>query len=295
MALSAVFVPNDRPEQSPVLDISGFVLSGTACAALMYGVDLIARHDTPWLLAGALLGASVFSGILTLRHGKRHPRPLLDLSALRIPTFSVMMMGGSLFRIAINAMPFLLPLLFQVGFGVNAFTSGLLVLALFAGNVAMKPLTTPMLRRYGFRSVLVTNGLLAAATMLACALLYPRTPVAMVVAILFVGGLCRSMQFTALNTIGFADVPAAQMSGANTLFSTVMQMSMALGIAFGAVALRFSLVLRGSTQLAVADFHFAFVLVAIVGTAAVYDCFGLDRDAAAVVSGHRRPAESQPA
>jgi EmrB/QacA subfamily drug resistance transporter len=292
MVLSTIFVPNDRPEERPQLDASGFVLSGIACATLMYGVDLISHRNTPWLQAGALLLGSGVFGALTLRHSNRHPRPLLDLSALKIPTYSVMVMGGSLFRMAINAMPFLLPLLFQVGFGVNAFRSGLLVLALFAGNVAMKPLTTPVLRRYGFRSVLVLNGLLAAATMLACAFLYPRTPAAIVIATLFCGGLSRSMQFTALNTIGFADVPPAQMSGANTLFSTVGQMSMALGIAFGAVALRLSLMLHGSASLSVADFHFAFVLVGIVGVAAVYDCFGLQRDAAAVVSGHGQPVAS---
>jgi EmrB/QacA subfamily drug resistance transporter len=292
MALAAIFVPNDRPEERPQLDVSGFVLSGSACAALMYGVDLISHRDTPWLLAGAMLAASAVFGALTLRHSNRNPRPLLDLAALKIPTFSVMIMGGSLFRMAINAMPFLLPLMFQIGFGVNAFRSGLLVLALFAGNVAMKPLTTPVLRRYGFRSVLVVNGVLAGFTMLACAFLFPRTPIAIVVATLFCGGLCRSMQFTALNTIGFADVPPAQMSGANTFFSTVSQMSMALGIAFGAVALRLSLMIHRSATLAVSDFHFAFVLVGIVGVAAVYDCFGLHHDAAAVVSGHRQAAAS---
>jgi EmrB/QacA subfamily drug resistance transporter len=291
IVLSGIFIPNERPSQKPALDVMGLLLSGGTCTALMYGMDLVAHHNASWLLAGTLLALSLVLGALAIRHSRQHPSPLLDLSALRIRTFAVTMGGGSLFRIAIGAVPFLLPLMFQVGFGMSAFASGGLVLALFAGNLGMKPLTTPVLRRFGFRAVLIVNGLLSALAILACALLTPNTPRIVILITLFCGGLCRSMQFTSLNTLGFADVPKSKMSGANTFFSMVQQLTLAMGIAFGAVALQMALRLRGSGQsrLVLADFHLAFVFVAVIGALAVLDCFGLERNAGAIVSGHRQP------
>lgn len=288
VVLACIFVPNNRPTERPALDVGGFLLSGTACTMLMYGMDLIGRHGASWLLSGSMLAGSLIVGALAVRHARRHPQPLIDLSSLKIRTFSVMIGGGSLFRIAIAAVPFLLPLMFQVGFGLNAFQSGLLVLALFVGNVAMKPLTTPILRRFGFRSVLVVNGILTAVTILGCAFLTPSTPRMMILLTLFCGGLCRSMQFTSINTLGFADMPKAKLSGANTFFSMLQQLSMAFGIAFGAVALQVALLLRnhGSGNLNMTDFRLAFIFTAAIAAGAVFDFFKLEARAGAVVSGH---------
>jgi MFS family permease len=180
--------------------------------------------------------------------------------------------------------------MFQVGFGMNAFHSGLLTLAVFAGNLSMKLVTTPVMKRFGFRSVLLANGAFAAATLAAMSLLTPATPYFWVVAVLFVSGLSRSLQFTALNTLSFADVPKPQMSGASTLASTLNQMTMGMGVAFGAIALRVATWLHGhSAQPSTpADFALAFLFVAALGFAGIFDVFGLDRDAGAHVSGHVR-------
>jgi len=291
LALSSIFIPNEHPAEMRALDVGGLVLSGGACSALMYGMDVIAHNNASWLLAAGLLAASFVLGVFAVRHSVRHRSPLLDLSALTIRTFAVTIGGGSLFRIAISAVPFLLPLMFQVGFGLSAFSSGLLVLALFAGNLAMKPLTTPVLRRCGFRSVLIVNGVLTGVTILTCAMLTPNTPRTVILGTLFFGGLCRSMQFTSLNTLGFADVPRTKMSGANTFFSMVQQLTLAIGIAFGAVALQMALLIRGkeSARLELGDFHLAFIFVAMIALLAVLDCFGLDSNAGAVVSGRSQP------
>jgi MFS family permease len=188
-----------------------------------------------------------------------------------------------------------MPLMFQLTFGLDAFTSGLLVLAVFAGNLAMKPGTTWVLRRFGFRATLVANGLITAAGILACALLSPGTPVPIIVAVLFIGGLSRSMQFTALNTLGFADIPQPRMSGAHTLASMVQQMSMGMGIAIGAIALRLASLLEPAAAGAspsLQAFHIAFVLVGFVALAAIVDCLALAPDAGIEVSGHRRTTSS---
>jgi MFS family permease len=170
-----------------------------------------------------------------------------------------------------------------------------MVLAIFAGNIAMKPLTTPALRRYGFRKLLLVNGTLLAAAVLACAFLSPGTPRLIILAVLFWGGLCRSMQFTSINTLTFADVPAPQLSGANTLFSIAWQMSAGMGIALGAVALQMSSLIHGGHSiLTVSDFHVAFVMIAGVSIVSLYDAFRLDPKAGAVVTGHAvEPSEMQ--
>ena len=190
--------------------------------------------------------------------------------------------------------PFLLPLLFQIGFGLSAFRSGLLVLAVFAGNLGMKTVTTPVIRRFGFRKVLIGNGLLTAVSLFACAFLSPTLPTPVVVAILFFGGLCRSMQFTSLNTLGFADIPPGQMSAATTFASMVQQMTMGMGVAAGAIALRIAALLRhgSASNPTIPDFHLAFVLVGLIALVSVLDFLKLDAAAGAVVSGHHKEPRS---
>src|SRR5437899_3065654 len=176
--------------------------------------------------ARVIQGIGSAMGALAILHFRRAPAPLINLISLKMKTFAITIGGGSLFRIAISVSPFLLPLMFQVGFGLNAFQSGLLMLGLFAGNLGMKTVTTPVLRRFGFRKVLIVNGILTALLMLGCASLTPHTPRIAILAVLFVNGLCRSMQFTSLSTIAFADIPKPQMSSATSFSSMVTQLSM---------------------------------------------------------------------
>src|SRR6202035_1000777 len=204
---------------------------------LVYSLETIGRGRMGFAMSAALLAASIAIGVLAVRHLLRAAHPLLDLAAFRVPTFIIAVRGGAASRAAITALPFLLPLLFQLAFGLDPFASGLLLLAVFAGNLGMKPGTSTVLNRFGFRTTVLVNGSIAIATMVGCSLLTPETPKAVIVPLLFVSGLARSMQFTALNTLAFADVPQPRMSGANTLFSMLNQMASGLGIAIGAIAL----------------------------------------------------------
>ncbi|HEV7814838.1 MAG TPA: MFS transporter, partial [Janthinobacterium sp.] len=229
-------IPKHSATQRRPFDWPGFVLSGTALFSLTWAAELMGRASVSWSQAGAFFAAGLILLALVGRHLRRAAHPLVDLSALQIPTFSVTILGGSLFRMAIGAIPFLLPLMFQVGFGLDAFHSGLLVIAVFAGNLLMKPATTGILRRFGFKPVLLVNGIINVAALMACSLLTPATPIWLICLLLFIGGLSRSMQFTAYNTIAFADIPQPRMAAANTLFSTAFQVALGLGIAVGAVA-----------------------------------------------------------
>src|SRR5207248_3699263 len=140
----------------------GFAMAGTACISFMYSLELLAQQVVQWPAVAGFLGYALVSGWIAVRHMRRTVHPLIDFECLKPQTFSIVIWGGSLFRIAISSSPFLLPLMFQLAFGLNAFRAGLLVLAMFAGNLLMKSVTTPVLRRFGFRTSLIVNGLITA-------------------------------------------------------------------------------------------------------------------------------------
>lgn len=227
------------------------------------------------------ISASLLLGGLAVYHAKRQITPLIDLWALRIKSYSVTIWSGSLYRIAIGAVPFLLPLLFQIGFGMSAFHAGLLVLAVFAGNLMMKPFTSAILYRFRFRSTLLVNGLLNAVTIFSCALITPETPYVLIILLLFVSGLTRSMQFTALNTLAYSEIPAPKMGGANTFSNMIQQLAMGLGIAIGALALRIAEWFHPyrAGMIPLENFQIAFVVIGVVALLSIVDTLTLSRDA----------------
>ena len=278
-ALALVLVPNSRSGSRRSLDFIGFIASGGACLALMYSLELTAGASAPWIEVAATSLAGLAMGVFAVRHFGRVADPLVEASSLTVSSFSVVLAASSLFRMAISATPFLLPLMFQVGFGMNAFQSGLLVLAVFAGNLLMKPATTPVLRRYEFRSTLIVNGLITTALMAGCVFIYPTMPKWIVVALLFMSGLSRSMQFTCFNTLAFADIPQDQISGANTVSSIGQQLSMGMGVALGAIAIKIGDRLAGVFHILAVpavSYRLAFGVTALVALAAVVESLRLD-------------------
>ena len=279
--LALALIPNVRGGGRGPVDWPGFAMTGLAGLGLIYGLETIGHGRMSGIESGLLLALSLAIGLLAIRHMLRAAHPLLDLSAFRVPTFMIALRGGIAFRAAISALPFLLPLLFQLAFGLDPLASGLLLLAVFAGNLGMKPATSTVLNRVGFKTTLLVNGCIAIATIFGCSLLTPETPKAVIVPLLFVSGLARSMQYTALNTLAFADVPQPRMSGANTLFSMMNQMASGLGIATGAIALRLAGLLHPGTDAATtSDFRIAFSVVAVLAIAALVDFLRLAPDAA---------------
>ena len=289
--LTLFVIPDERMEEPKPFDWIGFALSGVGCGSLIFGLDMIGKPGGTTIQSLPLIGLALVLGWLAIRHFKRAKHPLMELSAMRVPTFAITILGASLFRISIGATPFLMPLMFQIGFGMSPVKSGMLILAVFAGNLLMKPITTPVLRWFGFRAILLWNGVLCALALAACCFFNANTPVILLAVILFIGGLTRSMQFTCLNAVGFADIPSEEMSAASTLSSTVQQLTFAAGVAFGAIALRLSAFARGTTgeTPAVIDFRVAFALVTLFTIASLFDYYFMPRDAGEEVSGHRRP------
>ncbi len=285
LACALRLVPNLHSEQRRRFDLAGFVLSGVALALIMEGAELVAGQGPVWS-GPVLLAAGAGLGVLAVRHGMQARQPMLQMAPLAVPTFRVTVTAGTIFRVTIGTIPFLLPLLFQVGFGLNAAQAGLLVLATSLGNISIKPLTTGILRRWGFRDTAVATGIAGAAVLVAFARLNPGTPLWWMLPLLFAGGLARSMQFTVIGTLSFADIAPAGMSAASTLASVSQQMANGLGVAVGAAMLHLLAQRHGGAP-DLADFHLTFLLVALLTLCGLPSFLRLPREAGAEVSGHR--------
>ena len=276
-----LIIPAEERESPPRLDWLGLALTCTGLGSLVYLGSLLAERD-PGVLATigwAVVGFGLVG--LAITHQLRARHPLLDLRALRIETFRLSHAGGSLFRLTVNAVPFLLPLLFQDVFGYSPLLSGALVLFVFVGNLAIKPATTFLLRRFGFQPVIVAASAAAALSMALMALLSRSTPLWLVIVLLTASGVARSTGFTAYNTIAFADVERFEMTDANTLASTLQQLAAGFGVAVGAVALRLGegFASGSSGSSGSGAFGFAFAVLAVLTAFATVEALLLSRTA----------------
>ncbi|WP_433503537.1 MFS transporter [Pseudonocardia halophobica] len=275
-------VPGLRADTPPRLDRAGFALTALGVAALIVGLEGLGSGLSPATIT-ALAVAVVGIG-LAVRHLLRVERPLVDLRILQVATYRVTAASGSVYRAVITAIPFLLPLLFQVGFGWSAAEAGAVVIALFVGNVAIKPATTPMMRRFGIRTVLLASIAVGAACLGGMAFLQPTTPLPLLVALLLVSGIARSTGFTTYNSVAFSDVEAGRMNHANTLLSTLQELGAGLGVAVGALLVRLGEAVPAVSG-AAGPYRVAFVLLAVVLALPAVSALLLARDAGDAVTG----------
>lgn len=278
--------PLPRTDPGPP-DLRGLALVGGALASLMAGIETVGRGVLPDYWPAALLALGLLLAILAWRHCRRVEKPALDLSLMRYPSFRHATLAGSLFRMGAGGVPFLVPMLLQIGFGWGATEAGFVAFATAIGAFAMKPLTRPILRRFGFRPVLIGNGLLAAAGVAIGAGFTEAWPIALMFVALALGGLFRSLQFTALNTLAFADLPREKLSAATSFYGTAQQLPPALGIVLATTSLEISRHLSGHEALLPSDFTAAFLIAGLVVAASSPLFALLPKDAGSEVSGKR--------
>ncbi len=272
------------------LDRSGFLLTGVGLASLAFGFENVGRGALPSSAVIALLAIGVICLTLYVRHAGRVSHPIIDLALFKIPTYASASIGGFLFRMGLGALPFLLPLMLQVGFGLSALHSGLLTFASAAGAMLMKTSAVRILRTFGFRLVLVGDAIISAGFLFGYSLFRPDTPHYVIFLALLIGGFFRSLQMTSINTLGYADVPPAMLSRATSLSSMAQQLSQTAGVATAALLLHTALTLRGGTALAAPDFYPVFMAVAMISLLSVPFFLKMAPDAGAEVSG-RAPAQ----
>jgi len=288
------FIPNIRETELPRLDVRGFVLLGLGLSLSMLGLSALGGHLLP---TGVTAACIVFGGIAIAGyawHASRVTDPLLNLRLLRTPTMRAGIIGGTLFRTGMGATPFLLPLLFQIGFGMDPLHSGLLSCATAGGAMFMKTLTVSILKRFGFRQVLIVNALLASASAAAFGLFTAETPHTLIVAVLLLSGCLRSLQFTSLNAICFAEVSKQTMGQTSGLQSMSQRLAQSVGVVIGAYTLQIASTLHGHDGIMSSDFLWAFLVTAGVSAASLLFHTGLPADAGAEISGRGKGKDTPP-
>ncbi len=279
-------VPQETAPSVGPLDWVGFLLCAGFLLCLLVGIELVGASSS----AGptgivAITAAGLALAVVSWLWLRRTAHPLLRFGPLRKPSFRVGNVGGSVYRMVISAAPFLLPLMFQVGFGWSPVRAGGLVLLLFVGNLGIKPATSPLIRRFGFRAVLIFSSGAGAIVFGLIATLSGESPLPFVVILLLLSGAFRSIGFSAYNSLQFADIDPAQMSDANTLSSTLQQVAAALGIALAAVIVRLTDRYLGSSALPAWPYTVAFIVLAVLMVWPLVGAIRLHRGAGDEVAG----------
>ncbi len=292
VVLVTKFIGQVRGERPVKPDVTGFVLSGLSLGPLLFGFEMSSRSGELGA-ALVLMFLGLVSGALYIRHARRREDPILDLSLMRIPTFRLSVIGGSLTRITQGAQPFLLPLMLQLGFGMSAATSGSITIAGAIGSLGMKWLAPGVLNRFGFRMSLVVGGLFASAGYAVCGFFRPGWPIAAIFAVLSACGFFMSFQFTAYNTIAYDEISPERMSAATSFYATFQQLMLSLGICVGAAALHLGMLGTHSRVPALGDFTLAFLVVTAISALATIWNLRFAADAGAGLLG--RPVGSRSA
>jgi EmrB/QacA subfamily drug resistance transporter len=288
IVLVTIFIENVR-EEPRRFDVVGALLSGVALSAGLFGMDLAASEDRITLISGTCLIVGALGLVLYFFHARRTPEPIIDLTLFRIATFRSSMFGGSIFRLGAGGLPFALPLLFQQAFGYTPFQSGLVTFVSAVGSLGMRTISTRVLARFGFRTVLKWDGFIAAAFTAACIFFRAGTPYLVLVAVLFFGGLFRSLQLMSINALSFADLSRAQMSHGTALSMMAQRLSQSISIALTAFILHSAISHGLSLETA---FMLAFAVLAFSMAISSVFLAGLQPDAGADMLGRKpeRPA-----
>jgi EmrB/QacA subfamily drug resistance transporter len=286
-ALALKYIADIREPAAGRFDFPGLILSGTALSCLIFGCEFLSRGAGSMALTATLFGVGALAGALYVLYARRVATPILELDLMRVPTFRIAVIGGSLSRMAAGSMPYLLPLMMQVGFGKSAAESGAITFASAAGSMLMKATAAPVLRRFGFRNTMIWNGAIASLLVAVCAAFRPGWPLWAIYAVLLAAGFFQSLQFTAYNTVTFADIPSERMSAAASFYTTFQQLMLSLGICVAATALSLSLALSGRAGASLGDFTVAFLTVSALSILAVPVCTRLHPGAGAEMSGYR--------
>ncbi|MFP5076054.1 DHA2 family efflux MFS transporter permease subunit [Rhizobium sp. YIM 134829] len=290
--LSGIYLPEVKSEQPPPIDMVGFFLSAIAAAGTMFGLSVMSLPALPPIIGVVSTVIGLATGILYVRHARRHPAPLLDLKLFKDSAFLAASLGGTLFRISIGAIPFLMPLMLQVGFGLSPFQSGMITFTGAVGALTTKLFAQRVLMLAGFRTTLIAAALVATALTFVNGLFTPATPWLVMAAVLLVAGFARSFFFTSVNALSFADIPDSMASKATAMSAVLQQMSLAMGVAVAGAILEIETRITG-TALELEDFQLAFMIISAITLVAVIPFLGMKKDAGASVSGHRTPAKRQ--
>ncbi|WP_213774894.1 DHA2 family efflux MFS transporter permease subunit [Bradyrhizobium sp. dw_78] len=285
--LALRYIDPIRSEDPERFDLYGLILAGIGLAGIAFGLSVAGLNLLPWTIVVVLIVIGCISMTLYIIHARRTASPVLDFTLLRLSTMRASIIGGFMFRLGIGSLPFLLPLLMQIGFGLSPFQSGLVTFASAVGAMGMKTLAARIIRTFGFRNMMTVNAVISSVFLAACALFTATTPLLLIMIILVVGGFFRSLEFTAINTVAYAEVEPAQMSRATTLVSVNQQLALSAGVAVGAFSVESTMLVRHLNELDASVFAPAFLVVGIISAASSYFFWQMPDDAGNEISGRK--------
>ena len=288
IAFALKFIENMREPNVKPPDIVGFFWIGIALAGLVLGVENVGRGVLPEGAEVGLFAVSALAGYVYWRHYKKSSAPALDLKLLNILTFRTSVLGGSISRVGFGATPFLLPLLFQLGFGRTPLESGALTFTGTVGAMAMKFGSARIVRTFGFRRLLIGNAVLIGVLGMSLAGFGPTTPAAVIIGVLLLTGFFRTLHFTCMSALTYADLDQSRMSNGTSIASVFQQISMSLGVAVGATVLHLATELSGKTSPDAAAFAPTLIIVGAIPMLAIFYFAKLPANAAEEMSGYRR-------
>jgi EmrB/QacA subfamily drug resistance transporter len=293
IALALRYTEDFRATMQSRFDLRGFLIVGIGLATLQFGFENVGRHVLPpWVIAVSFCVATVMLGLYWW-HAKGHPNPVLDLGLFRIRTFRIGTLAGGVCRTGMNAVPFMLPLLFQLGFGLSPLRSGLLTFASAIGSITVRPMSATLLRLLGFRRLMSTNAIIVAFVMAGFTLLTPATPNWLILLYIMIFGVVRTTQFNTSNMLAYSEIPPSRLSRSTSLGSALQQLSLGFGVSISAALLDAVMPRTGLPTLH--DFHIVFVIMAMVPMVAAVGFLPLQAEDGVEVSRHRvrkpQPAE----
>ncbi len=279
------FIADFSVPPPPRFDFGGFIIAGSGLGLFAVATEYLGRHLIP-----AAADAGLFAGAVTLLlfyvwHAKRVADPVLDLRLLRVPSFRAATLAGGLSRFAVGAVPFLLPLLLQVGFGLDPLHSGLLTFVTSLGAMVNKTIVRKVLRTLGFRRLLASNCVLLGLMICGLAMFRADTPHLFIWAYLLVFGFVRSVQVTSINALGYTDLTPEIMSKGTSIASVAQQLCMSLGVAVGATLLALSV--GASGHITAAAFRPVFLIIGALPVLSIFEFLSLAPETGAQVTGHR--------
>jgi EmrB/QacA subfamily drug resistance transporter len=276
-----IFIPDVHAEKVAPLDLRGFVLIGMAVAGLVFGFEAIGRGVVPVSVILASLAAGALCSGLYLIHARRTAEPIIDLGLLRFRTFAASLSGGGLFYLSTTSSVFLLALLLQLGFGFSAFQAGLMTLASAVGSLAMRFTFQLLLRPLGFRRLLMGNAVVSGGFLIACGFFQVTTPYLVIGLVLLIGGFSRSIQFTAAQSLGYAEMPSELFSRATSFLAMAQQLAQSFGVGLVALAVHLSLVWHARAAMTPQDIAAGYFTVGLLALASVAVFYRLHAEAGA--------------
>lgn len=259
--------PVEAREPKP-LDFTGFFLSGIGFSAFVFGISVVSLPALPMYYGYTTIAVGILMGIAYLWHARRTEHPLLDPRMFRYPIFRASIIGASNFRMGLGALPFLMPLMLQLGFGLTPFQSGMVTFITAVGSLSSKFGAAHTFARFGFRRILIVTTFISAILLGINALFHPGTPMWLIMGCLLIGGILRSMAFSGISAMSFGDVDEADTGQATAINAVAQRVSMAMGVAVAGASLDISSSLHGGGLL-LSDFHIAFVVVGLVSASSV--------------------------